>query len=317
MDQDFFTDLEAAFTGAGADTLWKRRVNGILIWLSPLTMNGQAKLVETIEGYKGPNTYGESKRVTLSHSIVGVNDTDLRQYRDGAAVFPQMNRKGEMVNVPLDKYLYGKMGGWGSQFVDDLYTVFGDMSETVEKQNLKDVKFENSKDPREELAEHMAKVAELRDQLGMKPLVDPDEDPRYLGKSQSEQSEEGAADSPPDAEPADPVPSFDPFARIDPSRSPTHASPAVPAPVPVPVPVPPSHPTPGMEMPPPMAAVAPIPAPVPSTTFNRPGVDRPIHVGMPSVPSEIMEESTARTTVAPPVIDRPAGNRNPRFSPSR
>jgi hypothetical protein len=38
-------------------------------------------------------------------------------------------------------------------------------------------------------------------------------------------------------------------------------------------------------------------------------------VATPSVPSEVIEEPSRRVAVAPPEIDKPPANRNPRFSP--
>ncbi len=316
MDDVFFQELEASLTNVGSDTVWKRSVGGVLLWFAPLTMTGQGKVAEFINSYSGSHGWGESKRVTLSHSIVGIGETDLRSYRDGAPAFPSVDREKKPIKVALNQYLFGKMAGWGSTFVDDAFKVYADMMESIEKQNLRDVKFENTKDPKEELGELMAKVAELRDQLGLKALVDPDEDPRYAEKAAPDHSggdgDDGenppAVPAAPSPEPrraempsSDPVPSFDPFSR----STPFDGSDDLPPPRPRPEPSRPS-----MDSPPPMASTGPLPAPV----VSRPAVPGPIHRAMPSVPSDVIEEQTVRAAVAPPPIDKPQTNRNPRFS---
>jgi hypothetical protein len=319
MEADFFNDLESALTNVGTNVLWKRKVGDVVLWIAPLTMVGQGKVVETITSADPKsNVIGETKRITLSHSVVGINETDLRPYRDGVPVFPSLDRERKPVKVSLDRYLYGKMAGWGAQFVDDAFAVYADLMESFQKQNLKDVKFENTKDPREELADLMVKVTELREQLGMNQLVDPDHEPARREELDEEVPDEPVRAAPPVGD------DFDPFRQV-PDRAPPSPDPvprrareimesedaalrdAAPSGAPV------QHPNPNAApAPPPMQAVGPIPVPVVS---RHPGVHGPVHVGTPSVPSEVIEEPSRRTAVSPPEIDKPHSNRNPRFQP--
>ena len=173
MDQDFITELDAVFSNLGSDLLWKRNIGGVELWISPIQFSGQEKVVDAASKIElGANIINESKRITLSHAIVGVNDHDLRQYRSGQAVFPMRTKEGKDTKTTLDKYLYHKLGSWGFEFINNVFLVYADLMETYEKDNLKDIKFDNAKDLREELAELQAKVFELRQQLGMPPLVE-------------------------------------------------------------------------------------------------------------------------------------------------
>ena len=308
MDESFFAALEAGLTNVGTDVYWKRKVGSIELWIAPLSMVGQGKVIEAITGTDGKgNVIGESKRITLSHSIVGFNEIDLRPYRDGVPAFPLKGRDGKQVNVSLDKYHYGKMSGWGAQFVDDAFAVYADLMESFAKENLKGVKFENAKDPREELAELMVKVTELRDQLGMPELVErgseadqePDADREPDGGEEGPDGPSGGAVDGPDA------PGFDPFRQI-PDRARHIAElegvhPGDPGPPPVM----------GQAAPPPMQQVARIPAPV-----RQDPVRGPIHAAMPSVPLEVIEDRSPRVMAEPPPIDKPPSNVNPRFRPS-
>ena len=314
MDEEFFKGLEAGLTNVGTDVYWRRRVGSLELWIAPLSMVGQGKVIEAITGTDGKgNVIGESKRITLSHSIVGFNETDLRPFRDGAPAFPSKGKDGKLANVSLDRYLYAKMAGWGAQFVDDAFAVYADLMESFAKQNLKDVKFENAKDPREELAELMAKVAELRDQLGMPELVEkgseadlePAAAPGPDGDDGGPDGEDEGPDGPARGGGGGAEPGFDPFRQV-PERSRQIAElegvhPADPGP-------PPAR---GPASPPPMQHVAQIPAPV----VRRPEIRGEVHSALPSVPLEVIEERSQRVQADPPVIDRPHSNVNPRFKP--
>jgi hypothetical protein len=122
------------------------------------------------------NVINETKRVTLSFSIVGINELDLREYRDNIPRFPGISKDGSKVKVTLDRYIYNKMTYWGAQYIDDVFSVFADLIETDQKENLKNIKFENAKDPESELEELQKKVDELREALGKPRLVEEKED---------------------------------------------------------------------------------------------------------------------------------------------
>ena len=176
MDIDFITELDVALSNVGSDQVWKRTLNGVELWISPLQVVGQEKVAEVITRTDlGSNIISESKRMTLAHAIVGINGHDLREYRGGAAVFPVTNKEGKQVKTTLDRYLYQKIGAWGAQFIDDTFSVYADLMESFQKENLKDIKFENAKDQHEELAELQARVYELRSELGLPMLVDPND----------------------------------------------------------------------------------------------------------------------------------------------
>lgn len=168
---DFFTDLENALAFIDQDCVWKRKVGNIEIWFAPTPYDGQMKVNEVYGNSElGVNMVLESKRVTLSHSIVGINETDLRPHRHSFA-FSKKERDGKTVKCSLDAYLYDKISSWPAQFVDDAFEVFADLIDTYQKKNLLEVKFENRQTPRELLADLESKVADLRQELGLPPLV--------------------------------------------------------------------------------------------------------------------------------------------------
>jgi hypothetical protein len=319
---DFIEELEKAVTNAGSDKVWKRTVGDIELWFSPMSFVGQEKTNETMgRDDLGVNVVYESKRVTLSHSIVGIGKLDFRPWRNGTAVFPIVNKEGKTVKVPLEKYLYEKMTSWGGQFVDDVFSVYADLIESHQKDNLKDIRFENAKDPKMELLELEARASELRRQLNMPPLVEE-------GSLAAKNPDEPAGPVPDDVNsegPAGTDPDFDPFKPVRSDGFPKHVidaeaarsgerrhSASVQRPVSVqeakPVPSAPEAPEPVLVTPEDdlfQAAQAAKP---------RPAIPLP-----PVREEDVLEAPAEKKLVPPPSIDRPpATSVNPRFArPSR
>lgn len=176
MDEDFLRQLDEALTNVGSDKYWERKIGGHVVWLSPVPFKSQHKINELLANENlGPNVIGEVKRMTMAYSIVGFDGFDLRPYRDESPKFKIYDhREKKNVKVALHKYLYGKIEDWGTEWVDSAFEVFADILETIRKENLKEIKFDNAKDSKEELAELEEKVRDLRDELGMPPLVELD-----------------------------------------------------------------------------------------------------------------------------------------------
>jgi hypothetical protein len=272
-DLDFIHDLEAAITNVGSDVSWERKVGGVSLTLSPLTVLAQERVTEQITKMEGPTIIAESKRATLSHAVVGIGGIDLRQYR-GQAVFPSKSRDGKAVSVTLDRYVYDKIGSWGAQFVDDVFEVYSDLMESFQKSNLKDVKFENAKNPYDELVELEMRVHELRGQLGKPHLVE-------AGQGGDEEpGDEEPAPQPPPAAPE----KFSPFAKVPDGR---------------PVPAPSVEER--------SAAIAEVDSGL-EEAFQRAAEPRPERMDVVDVPA------VRQGAVKPPVLDPPPVNRNPRFA---
>jgi hypothetical protein len=317
MDADFISELDKAISTVGTDKVWERTVGGVRFRLSPISYEASGKVNEAIQAMEsGTNSLMEAKRITLSHAITGVNDYDLMPFRDSGPMFPVKGRDGKQVKVSLDKYLYEKCFKWGEQLINDLFSVYSDLMETHQKENLKDVRFENAKNPVEELGELMARVVELRAQLGLPELVEQEDDgPVRVKKVRPPVDEDAQEDEEP---PGPPVVAtrrakevaealegeFDPFKTVTTSPAPAEARRVTRAVVPEapPPPAPPPPPSPEeLDMPHPNQPVASSPqAP------HRPGF---------ATPDVIEDKAEARPPAPPLVVDRaPAGNVNPRFA---
>lgn len=174
MDIEFLNQLDNHISNIGIDKVWKRKIGDHIIWFSPLTTNAQAKVNESLADENlGVNTILETKRVTLSNAIVGVDDFDLTEYREAGPVFSiPGKKKDERVKVALDKYIYTKIQHWGNDWFDLAFQVFADLMETFGEENKREIKFENIKDPRDELVELEMRVAQLRRELDMPQLVE-------------------------------------------------------------------------------------------------------------------------------------------------
>ena len=100
MDHEFLQEIEAAFTNVGRDTIWERDVGDRLIKFTPISLPAQEKVNEVLSNRElGNNIILESKRITLSHSIVGIDSIDLIKYRDAGPIFPTTGRDGKPMKV--------------------------------------------------------------------------------------------------------------------------------------------------------------------------------------------------------------------------
>jgi len=310
-------------------------IGGTEIWFSPIPYTAQLKANETIANENlGTAAVQETKRIALSHSIVGFDQFDLRKYRDAGPVFPLIvveKEKGgksvqKDVKVELSKYIYEKLAGWDSELVDTAFDVFADLMESNKKDAVKDVKFENAKDPVDELAEAEARAASLREQLRLPPMVEVSREPAGEpgGRTREELEEDEPLNAPnfapPDegegeGEDAGPVdPDFNPFQPVQ-----TEARGPAPEPVrSVPVPEPQPRELSAIERAleqrgsGPVVARPAVPAQVGSTSSP----EKP-YEATPSVDVGVVEQQGERQVVDPPKIDRKPGgqSRNPRFSP--
>lgn len=305
---DFIAELERSISNVGATKFWKKKFGDTVFWLSPLTLKGQEAITEMLGNADkiGVNVINETKRVTISNAVVGINDIDLRDFRDGTPSFPSVGRDGKPAKVTLDKYIYNKIAGWSAQLLDDVFSVYSDIMETHQKENLSSIKFENAKDPEVELKELEDKVSELRVSLGKPPLVEKTEETAKEDLQPVQQSQPEAVK---EAKPVVEVP-FDPFAAVISKRQVPDLPPQIaqaiqsavqPAPQPVvqSVPQPVVQPSPEKDL----------------TTSN--GERIKAYVANPSVSSEVVEGRAEQVRVAPPVIDPVVHNRNPRFQQQR
>jgi hypothetical protein len=317
MEPDFISELDKTLSNVGTDIFWKRRVGALELWISPLSVTGQEKVTTTISKAElGTNIVGESKRVTLANAIVGVNDSDLREYRGGTPIFPMRNKKGEVVKTRLEEWLYDKMARWSAQYLDDAFAVYADLMETYQKENLKEVKFENAKDPHMELQELEQRVSNLRSQLGMSQLIEKNEDeeslpdPEEIAEALERERQEDEKEKNPPAE------DFNPFRPINKPEevSPQAAQPPQPPPQPF-VPPPSGPPQPSMTMPAVLPANLRRPMPA-GHQAQESSPERP-HTATPSVPNDVIEKPLAQRGVPQerPKVDQPQGGRNPRFQP--
>jgi hypothetical protein len=324
MEPDFISDLDKTLSNVGVDVHWKRKIGPLELWISPLSITGQEKVSAAVNKAEiGSNIVGESKRVTLSNSIVGVNASDLRPYRNGAPVFTSMNKKGEPVKVQLETYLYNKMANWSAQYIDDVFMVYADLMETFQKENLKEIKFENIKDPHVELQEIEQRAATIRASLGMPQLVEKTDDeegerqydPQEIAEALEREAEESKHEKQPPAE------DFNPFQAVPQQQAAPQApqqpvqQQAAPQPPVQPFTPPPSGPPqPNFTMPATLPPNLRRPMPLGHAPPQESSPDKPLQA-MPSVPNEVITQPSARRGAAPPKIDQPQGGVNPRFNP--
>lgn len=302
MDLEFIAELDRDLSDLGSDKVWKRTIGGVELHISPLTLIGQEKVAETIANSElGAAIVAESKRTTLAHAIVGIGKRSLREYRHGPAVFPSKGRDGKPIKVPLEKYMHDKLATWGHEFVDNLFDVYADLMETHKRENLKDIKFDHLKTPAEEHAELLVRIAELRQQLELPPLVAATE--QDLQEEKEQKAEEAA------------VKGFDPFST--PAATPEEDLPLVgdlpPDVKPKYVPRAPHVPTGASNLDPPdlnlkfeaeHAAAAELEA-----AFEKSSPSSP-----PPVRDDVLEHPTKVVPVEPPSIDKVVVPRNPRFA---
>lgn len=223
MDADFFAKLDRVITGVGVDKVWKKTILGREVWFSPIDVTRQTKVMETIQNPElGTAAWEDAKRVSLAAAVVGIDDVDFRPARDAGPIFTIPGRDGQPKKVDLSTYIYHKVAGWDSDFFDVAYDVFVDLMQTHRKNCRKDVTFENAKDPREELLEIEQRAAELRDRLGLPPLVEASSEAAPT-REDAERRDRLESDEPLDSSVGD----FNPFAPVSAA---TAASPAPPPP---------------------------------------------------------------------------------------
>lgn len=157
MDKSVLEQLESLLDKVGADTLWKKKLGDRTIWLCPISYVAQEKVTEALTSSNGILGLSDSKRITLSHAVVGIDDYDFRELATQGSVFPVKNAAGNTVMTTLDRFIYHKMGDWGAQYVDDLFSLYADLMEAYQQDNLKGIKFEGSS-----LAEEDSRSAEER-----------------------------------------------------------------------------------------------------------------------------------------------------------
>ncbi len=206
IDSAFFQEIEDKLSNIGnSDVVWNRKIAGKVFKLSPIPYFSQFKINEMMNSRElGANIMIEIKRITLSYAISGIDNIDFLKFRDFKPSFPQKSKEGKTVSVPLNIMLEGYMKNWGAQLIDDIFTVYSDLMESHQKSNLKDIEFDNVKDPEVELSDLESRVQELRKNLGKPKLVE-----SSGSEEESESSEEGEST---EEEKED----FDPFKRIDP-----------------------------------------------------------------------------------------------------
>lgn len=338
MDPDFLRELDAHVTNVGTDECWKRPIGGRVIWFAPIPFDSQAKINETLANEDlGAAALAEAKKVTLSFSIVGIDEIDLREYKNVGEVFPVYDvRLKKEVKVTLDRYLAIKIQKWGAEFVDQAFDVFADLMVSHKNMNLKDIKFENAKDPHEELAELEMRAGELRERLGMPHLVEAGSEEATAERVGESASDEYVIHEPPPEAPL--APPRGPASRShdgpapprnvarEPSQSESGAEvkydPFKPVVTPSGPVVTPPHPAAPIPQPPDPPAGRP-PQPVPSAPQV---LGQGQRVGQESSPenpfpatssSEVIERPAARVHTAPPEIDRTRQSINPRFKRQR
>lgn len=318
MDLDFLAKLDEQVSNVGRNECWKREVGGRTVWYSPISYTAQLKVTETIttEGVSGAFLIAESKRVSLSYAIVGLDDIDLRPYRDAGEVFtiPDPRKPGSTVKVDLAKYIHSKMAAWGNDWMDTAFDVFADLMESFNKGNKSKIRFENIKDPYEELVEIEMRSAELRKELKMPVLVEKPEEPKVL-ESQEPTKDVQKPVPPPEVVDAP----FDPFKALpEPEKTPEPVPPALVMPTIVPnmtLPV-----SDLSKMSPIEQAMAGRKSAIQSSVLEygapQSTPDKPFVGGLPSVSNDVLDQRTPPQQLPPPVINKTPQSQsiNPRFS---
>jgi hypothetical protein len=175
MESDIFQDLEKKVTNIGTDEIYKKKIGQLTVWFSPLNYVDQGFMQAALEDAANPNSLQTAKLKALARSIVGIDEIDLRPFRNSGPSFtiPDLknpDNKSKKSKVDLAKYLEYKIHSWGQVFVDLAFDVFSDITETSKKKFSEGLVFDNAKDPRIELAELEVRVHELRSQLGLPVL---------------------------------------------------------------------------------------------------------------------------------------------------
>lgn len=350
MDDDFLEELDRRVSNINLDKYWERKFGDLVLWLSPIDYTQQIRVKEVLRQEANPNALEETKRVTLSGAIVGIGSEgdvmDLRPKRLAGKVIRIRGKGGKDELVDLPEFLYRKISNWDAEFIDLVFDVYADVLQSHRKTMEKDLRFENLKDPRDELQELEEKAAEIRRDLGLPPTVeakkldgtappDVEETPAEGGVPESEEPAEAVppADGPPpppEEPPPDPPPpasiALDPLPEtelddFDPFKTVSASSPRPQPPAP-----PPESPRSFVVPQPPAQVRSPIQEELARRTGAAPGAPvRPgvvgapvrVHRAQPSVSVDVLESPADRTPVAPPRINPgPEGQSpNPRWRP--
>lgn len=305
MDTQILQELDNYVSNLGSDVVWKKQILDKVIWFAPINYDNQIRINLVIANDENPGlqTVFESKRVILSYAIIGFSDHSLFEMRhknvfeipnDSREARGKPNQPTATVKVNLQKYLYHKLSTWDIEFFDLVFQVYADLTEAHKKLIRKDIKFEALKTPTEELSELELRIAELRSELKLPPLVEAQE----IRKEASPVTEEDAEEEEEEEE------VFNPFEAVEVPSAVQETIPERPPVRTVPVPTPPSRPVPTIE------------------PINKVFTGQPINTGNTPdtayqvTPSDdlIEEPKRSQNPIAPPVID-PRLNQsvNPRF----
>ena len=317
-DLDFLDELDKKVSNINLDIFWDKIIGGHKVRLSPIDFTHQMKVKAVLQNNNDEvnNVLDEIKRITISGALTGFDGLDFQNKRQLGKTFKIKGTNGKKDElVDFSELLYRKLAHWDAEFIDLVFEVFTDLMETHRKEMSKDVVFENSKSPREELEELEMKVSELRMRLKLPPLVEAkklteDEVP------ENSEPEESSEESPPDEE------EFNPFEKkvsVEPESINTglEESSVVETP-------PVSQSTQGSDKElspieralqkrvggPPVSLTVPVVVP--------PGSRILAHQAQPSVESDVVEAPAQRKVVDPPIIDPRVDrqNVNPRFKRS-
>lgn len=321
-DLDFLNELDEKVSNINLDIYWDRVIGGHKVRLSPIDFTHQTKVKAVLQkNNEENNVLDEIKKITLSGALTGFDGLDFQDKRQLGKVFKVKGTNGRKDEfVDFSELLCRKLAHWDAEFIDLVFEVFTDLMETHRKEMSKDVIFENSKSPREELEELEMKVSELRIRLKLPPLVEA----KKLTEDETSENSEPEESSPEESLPEESSPEeeFDPFERKV-SVKPESVSPKLEEP----------EIAETFSAPPLQSAPEREPSAIEKALLKRgnspnislavpvvmPSGSRIIaHQAQPSVESDVVEMPAQRKVVDPPVID-PQVNRqnvNPRFKRS-
>lgn len=172
---DFLESIDKAFTSIGMERRWTRRIAGRDFTFMPITYTGSHRWKDSvIQSVESTNSILDSRRIMLSEAIVGIGDIDFSNIDPSEKIF-KVTVDGKSRAMNIREYLAHKMLGWDSQLIEDIFNVYADITESFSTENLKDVVFENVRDPKARLADLTSQVNELRSELNLEPLIDPDD----------------------------------------------------------------------------------------------------------------------------------------------
>ncbi len=171
--EDFFKRIDDALSNVGMDKVWKQKICGSSYWFGPIRQKDYAILNEKVVEATNADTLSAAenlKKLFLSYSIVGINNDDLRPYREERVFKLDTGHKSN-----LQMYMYEKISRWDYQTVDDMYKVYLDITKMIQFENLKDIKWYEVSDPILELKDLESKVNDLREKIGIEKIKTFDE----------------------------------------------------------------------------------------------------------------------------------------------